>query len=63
MQRYYKPGSDFDMAVTGKGVTENSLSSLLAEFEDSLLSFFVDVIFYSGIPNPELREHIDRGGR
>lgn len=49
------------MTVTGEGVTENTLSSLLAEFEDLLLSFFVDVIFYSGIPNPELREHIDRG--
>lgn len=59
----YKPGSDIDMAVIGEGVTKNTLSSLLGEFEDSLLPFFVDIVSYSQITNLELKEHIDRVGK
>lgn len=59
----YKRGSDIDMAVVGDGVVKNTLSSLLGEFEDSLLPFFVDVISYNGIANSELKEHIDRVGK
>lgn len=59
----YKRGSDIDMAVVGEQVTKNVLSSLLSEFEDSLLPFFVDLLSYHQIMSPELKEHIDRVGR
>lgn len=59
----YKRGSDIDMAVVREQVTKNVLFSLLSEFEDSLLPFFVDLLSYHQIMSPELKEHIDRVGR
>ena len=36
--------------------------NLAGAFEESLLPFFVDLLAYSSISNPELKAHIDRVG-
>lgn len=58
----YKPGSDIDLAVKGADINKDDISSLLADFEASLLPYFVDIIHYSAIKNEALKEHIDRVG-
>lgn len=58
----YKPGSDIDIAIKGKGITKDILSALNAAFEESPLIYFVDVIAYDSITNPDLKSHIDRVG-
>lgn len=58
----YKPGSDIDLAIKGPNLTIEDLCSLAGAFEESLLPFFVDLISYSSITNPDLKAHIDRVG-
>lgn len=59
----YKTGSDIDIAIKGKGVDKDIISTLNAAFEESSLIYFVDVIAYDHITNPDLKEHIDRVGK
>lgn len=59
----YKTGSDIDIAIKGKGVDKDVISTLNAAFEESSLIYFVDVIAYDHITNPDLKEHIDRVGK
>lgn len=58
----YKPGSDIDLAVKGEEIGREDLAALWSAFEDSPLPFFVDIIDYDSIRNPELKAHIDRVG-
>lgn len=58
----YKPGSDIDLAIKGADLTREDLCSLTEAFEESLLPFFVDLLAYSSISNPDLKAHIDRVG-
>ncbi|WP_455621852.1 nucleotidyltransferase family protein [Parabacteroides sp.] len=57
-----KPGSDIDLAIKGAEVGKDDIAALWAAFEESLLPFFVDVISYESIRNPDLKAHIDRAG-
>lgn len=58
----YKPGSDIDLAIKGPSLTREDLCALAGAFEESLLPFFVDLLSYSSITNPDLKAHIDRVG-
>ena len=58
----YMPGSDIDLAIKGSNLTREDLCSLAGAFEESLLPFFVDLLSYSSITNPDLKAHIDRVG-
>lgn len=58
----YKQGSDIDLAIKGQGIDKDVLSSLNAAFEESSLIYFVDIISYEHIANPDLKSHIDRVG-
>jgi len=59
----YKQGSDIDLALKGKNVTpETALNVSVVINERKPVPYFVDVISYSHITNPELKEHIDRVG-
>ena len=58
----HKPGSDIDIAIKGSALTREDICSLAGAFEESLLPFFVDLLAYSSISNPELKAHIDRVG-
>lgn len=59
----YKPGSDIDIAIKGEAIDKNVVSALNAAFEESSLIYFVDVIAYNNITNPDLKAHIDRVGK
>ncbi|MCL2557868.1 MAG: nucleotidyltransferase domain-containing protein [Treponema sp.] len=60
----YRQGSDIDLALKTDGdfgFTE--LLRLCNDFDDSDLPYFVDVLIYDTISNPELKAHIDRVGK
>ena len=60
----YKPGSDIDIALKGKKITDNTVYQLKDELEEQLpLPYFFDLIIYHKITNLELEQHIDRVGK
>ena len=59
-----RPGSDVDIAIKGRRVTEDTRVRLHLELEEeTALPYFFDVTDYNTIANPELKEHIDSHGR
>lgn len=58
----YKTGSDIDLAIMNDGFSTDDLMRIQADFAESSLPFFVDIINYQTISHPELKEHIDRAG-
>lgn len=58
----YKTGSDIDLAIMNNGFSNEDLIRIKADFAESSLPFFVDIINYQTISHPELKEHIDRAG-
>ncbi|MCJ7840959.1 nucleotidyltransferase domain-containing protein [Lederbergia sp. NSJ-179] len=60
----YKKGSDVDLAIYGQKVTNKTvfqLNELLNE--EYPLPYFFDIVNYSEINNPKLKEHIDKEGK
>jgi predicted nucleotidyltransferase len=57
----FKPGSDIDLCVT-IGNTRNDIYKIKADFDDSRLPFFVDIIDLATLDHPELAESINRWG-
>jgi predicted nucleotidyltransferase len=59
-----KPGSDIDFAIKGNFPGFNYPEKLRTMLQDGLyLPYFFDVLDYSKITNPELKNHIDRVGK
>lgn len=59
----YKKGSDVDIALFGKGITDKTIAGLSDLLnEEYPLPYFFDVIHYEGINNTRLIEHIDELG-
>lgn len=59
----YKPGSDVDIALKGKNLTERTVTHVhFCLNEDTPLPYKFDVINYHTIKEPALVEHIDRVG-
>ena len=60
----YKKGSDVDICIYGKGVTEETVSRLNFELNEMLpIPYFFDIVFYDGIENENLKKHIDNEGK
>ncbi|WP_059172389.1 nucleotidyltransferase domain-containing protein [Bacillus sp. FJAT-27445] len=60
----YKRGSDVDIAISGKGVTEKTLFQVYDLLnEEYPLPYFFDVVIYEDIKNEELKRHIDTVGK
>jgi predicted nucleotidyltransferase len=59
----YKQGSDIDLAVMDNPISINNLLQLKNDFEDSSLPYFVDILDYSSVKNPLLKEHIQQFGK
>ncbi len=60
----FKPGSDIDLALKGKNITETTLMHLKEELEEKLpLPYFFDLLVYHTISNVQLTQHIDRVGK
>ena len=59
----HKMGSDVDLAVKGDSLTYDDVVRLAGELnENKPLPYMFDVVDYSHLDNPELRDHIDRVG-
>ena len=59
----FKPGSDIDLAVMNDGVRNETLRKIVADFEDSSLPYFVDILLFPGLKNKELAEQITTNGK
>jgi predicted nucleotidyltransferase len=60
----YRRGSDIDLALkTGGDFSFTDLLRIGNDFDDSDMPYFVDVLIYDNIANPELKAHIDRAGK
>lgn len=60
----YKPGSDIDIAIKGRGIEQACVSDLSYILnEESSLPYFFDIVHYESISEQELVEHINRVGR
>ena len=59
----YKPGSDIDIAIYGENITFDILSRLHSALEDeSPMTYFFDVVDFTGLSQKEIKEHIERVG-
>jgi len=58
----YKKGSDIDLAIMNKGVSERELSHIKTEIEESSLPYIIDLIDFTTLKHRELKEHIERTG-
>jgi len=60
----FKRGSDVDIVLKGRGVTEEIASHIsFALNEESPLPYKFDVLTYDTIDNPQLLDHIQRVGQ
>ncbi len=60
----HQKGSDIDLAIFGKKITQNTLVKLSEKLNsESMLPYFFDILIYANINNNELKEHIDRVGK
>ncbi|GEN46403.1 nucleotidyltransferase family protein [Alkalibacillus haloalkaliphilus] len=59
----YKKGSDVDLAITGKEVTQETINQINYWLnEESSMPYFFDVIQYEQISNESLKQHIEENG-
>ncbi|GAA0463670.1 nucleotidyltransferase domain-containing protein [Alkalibacillus silvisoli] len=59
----YKKGSDVDLAIMGKEITQETLNQINFWLnEESSMPYFFDVIQYEQISNDSLKQHIDESG-
>ena len=60
----YKTGSDVDLAVFGKNVSDKTIKRLSDLLNEELpLPYFFDVVDYNAITNKDLKKHIDIEGK
>lgn len=60
----FKPGSDIDLAIVGKNATDQIALNLSAELNERIQSpYYFDIINYSTLYSPGLKDHIDRIGK
>lgn len=58
----FKNGSDIDIAILGDAISLSLILKPKNDFEESSLPYFVDIVNYNSISNPELKRHIDQNG-
>jgi predicted nucleotidyltransferase len=59
----FKPGSDIDLTLIGKGLNLKVLNKISLELDDLLLPFSFDLSLYHHIKQPDLIGHIQRVGK
>ena len=60
----YKAGSDVDIAIYGKNVTDKIIIRLSSFLNEELpLPYYFDIIHYDSIKNQELEDHVDTYGK
>ncbi len=58
----FKPGSDIDLALQGKGLTLSDFTPIQLAYEELYLPWKLDLVLYDSISHPDLVEHIQRVG-
>lgn len=58
----YKNGSDIDLTLYGSGLRHSDLLTIMAELDDLLLPYSIDLSLVGTIHHQELLEHIQRVG-
>lgn len=59
----YQEGSDIDLTLKGKHLTQEILGKIWLELDDSYSPYLFDLSLYNQLTNPNLIEHIDRVGQ
>ena len=60
----FKSGSDIDVVLFGKDITQEILLKLKVKLEHDLpIPYFFDITHYETISNNELKSHIDTFGK
>ncbi len=60
----YKTGSDIDFAIKGKNANNKVAWDVSGYLNEVLpIPYYIDVVCYEALSNPELKEHIDRHGK
>jgi predicted nucleotidyltransferase len=58
----YRPGSDIDLAIMDKGVSNLTIRKLYAAFEEGSLPYRVDPAHFPSLTSPEFIAHIQSAG-
>lgn len=58
----YKNGSDIDLTLIGKHISDQDVMHIRMAFDDMLTPYSFDLSVYQQIENPKLIEHIKRVG-
>ena len=59
----FKPGSDVDLVLTGKNLTDRIVLDIRTEFRDSNVPYMVDVVAENEIKDENLKREIDTTGQ
>jgi uncharacterized protein len=59
----FREGSDIDIAIKSKNLSQADIEVLRNQYENLFLPWKLDLVLYSSIEEPALREHIDRIGK
>lgn len=58
----HKPGSDIDISLIGKDLTQDLLWKISLALDDTLMPYTLDLSLFKELDNPELIKHISRVG-
>jgi predicted nucleotidyltransferase len=58
----FKPASDIDLAIMNDIASDRTLAQIKSDFDDSSLPYFVDIVLFTTLSHPELKEHIKHVG-
>jgi predicted nucleotidyltransferase len=58
----FKPGSDIDIALKGDSINLDDILRISLALDELMLPYKFDLIIYSRITEPALKEHIDQNG-
>jgi uncharacterized protein len=59
----YREGSDIDITLKGKGLTDTIFSRINWEINDLNTPYLFDISLFSKLHSPDLEEHIIRAGK
>jgi predicted nucleotidyltransferase len=59
----FKPGSDIDLTVKGKGLNLTILNKIVLDLDDLMLPYTFDLSIFSQIQQPDMIDHIGRVGK
>jgi predicted nucleotidyltransferase len=54
----HKNGSDIDLTLFGEGLDIRELLEIMAQLDDLLLPYTIDISIFATLSHPDLRDHI-----